>query len=71
MTKKEFENLQLNEFIFKGKRKARIIGRGSDYLEFVFLDTQRKSCRGYRGLKLAKPNDDIEMAFSGSTERKV
>ncbi len=53
MTKKEFEKLQGNEIILRGKRRAKIITLGPSYIEFQFLDTKRKSLRGYRGLKLA------------------
>lgn len=61
MTKKEFEKLQGNEIILRGKRRAKIIGLGSSYIEFQFLDTKRKSLRGYRGLKLAGESTGSEL----------
>ena len=62
MTRIQFERLKIGSIVLKGKRKAAVISKGPTLVNFEFLDTKRRSCRGYRGLKLVKEangNDQI------------
>ncbi len=61
MTTKEFNDLKIGDHIFKGKRKAEVVGLGPSYVEFRFLDTKRLSLRRYRGLKSIKVDRGLDL----------
>ncbi len=61
MTTKEFHDLKIGDYVLKGKRKAKVTGLGLSYVEFRFMDTERPSLRGYRGLKSIKVERGLDL----------